>query len=75
MTGNSGKGGDISGASWTNTNGIGGGGAGDTDGQFCSIYLIVINMIFNRKLTFVINLQVVKEVLEDIMPEEEGLIL
>ena len=39
VTGNSGKGGDISGASWTvNTNGFGGGGAGDTSGQCCSIY-------------------------------------
>ncbi|KAL9952300.1 hypothetical protein ACROYT_G039535 [Oculina patagonica] len=33
-TGNNGKGGDISGASWTvNTNGIGGGGAGDSHGS------------------------------------------
>ena len=34
VTGNTGKGGDISGASWTvNTDGLGGGGAGDTSGQ------------------------------------------
>jgi len=48
VTGNNGKGGDISGTSWTvNTNGLGGGGAGDTSGQF----LIVINndVIVNRK--------------------------
>ena len=46
VTGNNGKGGDISGASWTvNTNGLGGGGAGDAYGQFCLLLLIVINMI------------------------------
>ena len=45
VTGNNGKGGDISGASWTvNTNGLGGGGAGDASGQFCLMLLIVINM-------------------------------
>ena len=50
MTGNNGKGGDISGASWTvNTNGLGGGGAGDTFGQFCLIFLIAFNMIVDRK--------------------------
>jgi len=41
VTGNTGKGGDISGASWTvNTNGLGGGGAGDTSGQL----LVVIDI-------------------------------
>ena len=50
MTGNHGKGGDISGASWTvNTNGLGGGGAGDTFGQFCLIFLIAFNMLVDRK--------------------------
>ena len=45
VTGNNGKGGDISGASWTvNTNGLGGGGAGDSSGQFCLMLLNVINM-------------------------------
>ena len=46
VTGNHGKGGDISGTSWTvNTNGLGGGGAGDSSGQFCLMLLIVIKMI------------------------------
>ena len=76
MTGNNGKGGDISGASWTaNTNGLGGGGAGDTSGQFCSIFPMGFKMIVNRKLTFIFDIQAAKEVLEDIMPEGEGLIL
>ena len=57
MTGNNGKGGDISGASWTvNTNGFGGGGAGDTSGQFCSIFLMGFKMIVNRKLTFIFDI-------------------
>ena len=46
VTRNNGKGGDISGASWTiNTNGLGGGGAGDTSGQFCLMLFIAINMM------------------------------
>ena len=85
VTGNNGKGGDISGVSWTvNINGIGGGGADDSPGQFCFICIPIINRlltlnnihyqeIINHKLTIIINLQVAKEVLEDIMPEEEGL--
>ena len=32
-------------------------------------------MIVNRKLTFIFDIQAAKEVLEDIMPEGEGLIL
>ena len=57
MTGNNGKGGDISGASWTvNTNGFGGGGAGDTSSQFCSFFLMGFKMIVNRKLTFIFDI-------------------
>ena len=55
MTGNNGKGGDISGASWTvNTNGLGGGGAGDAYGQFCLLLLIVINMISSLTVNFLL---------------------
>ena len=32
-------------------------------------------IIVNRKLTFIFDIQAAKEVLEDIMPEGEGLIL
>ena len=32
-------------------------------------------MIVNRKITFIFDIQAAKEVLEDIMPEGEGLIL
>ena len=47
-TGNNGKGGDISGASWTvNTNGIGGGGAGDSFGQFSFNYIPIIRRPLN----------------------------
>ena len=42
QTGNNGKGGDVSGKSWTvNTNGLGGGGAGDSSGQFCFVCLAI----------------------------------
>ena len=43
QTGTNGKGGDIGGAFWIiNTNGLGGGGAGDSSGQFCYICLIIL---------------------------------
>ena len=76
VTGNNGKGGDISGASWTvNTNGLGGGGAGDSQGQFCLIVLVALKMVGNLKVTFIFYIQAAKEVPVDIMPEGEGLIL